>query len=136
MTPRRNLELVNPEALGAGSGFSHGVLAPTGARILFVAGQTAPDRGAFVDQFAAVLDRLLAVVGEAGGRPEDIARMTVWVTDMTAYRAGRAELGRAWRARMGRHYPAMAVVEVRSLVDPKALVEIEATAAIPHMEGR
>ena len=135
MTPRSGLELVNPDELGMGRGFSHGAIAPPAARILFVAGQTAPDAGGFVEQFGAALDRVLAVVREAGGRAEDVARMTVWVTDMAAYRASLEALGEAWRARMGRHYPTMSLVEVRSLVDPAARVEIEATAAIPSKEG-
>jgi enamine deaminase RidA (YjgF/YER057c/UK114 family) len=127
-------EVVNPPLLGASVGFSHGILAPAGARLLFVAGQTAPNVRGFVEQFARSLERVLAVVRDAGGRPEDIARMTIWVTDMAAYRSALSELGEAWRARMGRHYPAMALIEVKSLVDPAALVEIEATAAIPREE--
>ena len=71
---------------------------------------------------------------DAGGKSEHIARMTVYVTDMTIYRAERSRLGDAWRAAMGRHYPAMALVEVRSLVDPGAVVEIETTAVLPPAE--
>ena len=126
-------EIVNPPGLEEPKGFNHGVVAPAGARVLFVAGQTAPPPAiaGFVEQFAAVLDGVLAVVRAAGGGPASIARMTVWVTDMAAYRANRVELGAAWRERMGRHYPAMALVEVRSLVDPAAVIEIEATAVLP-----
>ena len=135
--PGSPLEIVNPPALGDPRGFSHGVIAPRGARVLFVAGQTPPPPAlaGFVEQFAAALDRVLAVLREAGGGPEHVARMTVWVTDMRAYRASRAELGAAWQERMGRHYPAMALVEVRSLVDPAAMVEIEATAVLPEEES-
>jgi enamine deaminase RidA (YjgF/YER057c/UK114 family) len=125
-------EIVNPDELGRHTGFSHGVLAPAGGRVLFVAGQTAPGAGDFAAQFGAALERALAVVREAGGRPEHVARMTVYVTDMGVYRAERPRLGAVWRASMGRHYPAMALVEVRSLVDPNAVVEIEATAVIPE----
>ncbi len=135
-------EIVNPEALGRPSGFSHGILAPAGGRVLFVAGQTAPDaghaeadrtgaEGRLIEQFDAALARVVAVVSDAGGRPEHVARLTVYVTDMDAYRRARGRLGDAWRAAMGRHYPAMALVEVRSLVDPGAVVEIEATAVLP-----
>lgn len=134
------LEFVNPESLGRASGFSHGALAPAGARMLFVAGQTArggtgavPADG-FVEQFARALDNVLAVVRAAGGAPIDIARMTVYVTDMAGYRENLEPLGAAWRERMGRHYPAMALIEVNRLVDLGALVEIEATAAIPQEE--
>ena len=125
-------EIVNPDELGRPSGFSHGLVAPPGGRVLFVAGQNAPDAGGFVAQFAAALDRALAVVRTAGGRPEHVARLTVYVTDMAAYRESRARLGDVWRASMGRHYPAMALVEVRSLVDEGAVVEIEATAVLPR----
>ena len=136
-------EIVNPEELGRPSGFSHGIVTPRGGRILFVAGQTAPDAGSATDaearlvaQFSAALERALAVVRAAGGRPEHVARLTVYVTDMIAYRAARARLGDAWRAAMGRHYPAVALVEVRSLVDPGAVVEIEATAVLPEEKPR
>ena len=125
------LEIVNPDELGRHTGFSHGVLGPAGGRVLFVAGQTAPGAGDLVAQFGAALERALAVVREAGGRPEDVARMTVYVTDMATYRAERPRLGGVWRAAMGPHYPAMALVEVRSLVDANAVVEIEATAVLP-----
>lgn len=128
------LEIVNPEELGRHSGFSHGIVAPEGGRVLFVAGQTAPGAGGLVSQFRAALERALAVVRGAGGRPEHVARMTVYVTDMTIYRAERSRLGDVWRAVMGRHYPAMALVEVRALVDPGAVVEIEATAVLPPGE--
>ena len=124
-------EIVNPEELGPPSGFNHGLVAPAGGRVLFVAGQTAPGAGDLVAQFAAALERALAVVRAAGGRPEHVGRLTVYVTDMAAYRAARPRLGEAWRAAMGKHYPAMALVEVRALVDPAAVVEIEATAVVP-----
>ena len=127
----KRFEIVNPDELGRHTGFSHGVLAPAGGRILFVAGQTAPAAGDFVAQFGAALERALAVIREAGGRPEHVARMTVYVTDMAIYRADRPRLGGVWQASMGQHYPAMALVVVRSLVDPNAVVEIEATAVLP-----
>ncbi|HET6361615.1 MAG TPA: RidA family protein [Gemmatimonadota bacterium] len=126
------LEIVNPDQLGRHTGFSHGILAPAGGRVLFVAGQTAPGAGDLVDQFGAALERTLAVVREAGGRPEHVTRMTVYVTDMATYRTERPRLAGVWRASMGQHYPAMALVEVRSLVDPNAVVEIEATAVLPE----
>ena len=133
------LEIVNPEELGRPRGFSHGLVAPAGARVLFVAGQTAPDAGdpaageedRLVAQFEAALERALAVVRAAGGSAADVARLTVYVTDMEAYRSARPLLGGVWRASMGQHYPAMALVEVCSLVDPNAVVEIEATAVLP-----
>jgi enamine deaminase RidA (YjgF/YER057c/UK114 family) len=133
------LEIVNPESLGAPKGWSHGILAPRDGRILFVAGQAGWDGGSgasrksapgFVEQFANALDKVLAVVRAAGGEPENVARMTVYVTDLDAYLAGRTLLGEIWRQRFARHYPAMALLEVSGLVDHGALVEIEATAVI------
>lgn len=130
------LQAINPLPLGRPKGFSHGMLAPPGARLLFVAGQTATDPDGvisnreFVAQFDAALARVLAVVQEAGGTPAHIARMTVFVTDLDAYLAHRSLLGDVWTRRMGAHYPAMALVEVNRLVDAGASVEIEATAVI------
>ncbi len=129
-------EVVNPESLGAPKGWSNGILAPTQGRLLFVAGQAGWERGApgeppgFPDQFARALDKVLAVVRAAGGQPADVARLTVYVTDLAAYRTSLEPLGEAWRARFGTYYPAMALVEVKGLVDPGALVEMEATAVI------
>ncbi len=129
-----SLQIINPEELGAPKGFSHGMLAPRSGRILFVAGQNAsrdehgvdPEiRSRFVRQFEVALGRLLAVVREAGGGPADIGRMTIYVKDMQAYLSGRPRLGEVYRAAMGDHYPAMALVE-------GATVEIEATAVIPE----
>jgi enamine deaminase RidA (YjgF/YER057c/UK114 family) len=107
------------------------MLAPAGARILFVAGMTAPDRAGFVSQFAGALEGILQVVREAGGSPTDVGRLTIFTTDLEGYEANLKPLGEAYRERMGRHFPAMALVEVKRLVDRAALVEIEATAAIP-----
>jgi enamine deaminase RidA (YjgF/YER057c/UK114 family) len=125
-----SFEIINPEPLGRPSGWNHGMLGPAGGRILFVAGQAAPDAGDLVAQWERALERVLAVVQAARGAPQDIGRMTVYVTDKAAYLAGRPALGEVHRRLMGKHYPAMALVEVKSLVDPGALVEIEATAVI------
>jgi enamine deaminase RidA (YjgF/YER057c/UK114 family) len=123
-------EIINPEAFGARpSGWSHGMLADKGGRILFVAGQIAPV-GDFVAQWEGALGRVLEVVRSAGGTPEHIGRMVVYITDRPAYLANLTPLGEVHRKHMGRHYPAMAVVEVKSLVDSKALVEIEAVAVL------
>jgi enamine deaminase RidA (YjgF/YER057c/UK114 family) len=131
------LEMVNPESFGAPRGYNNGVLAPAGSRMLFVAGQTALDEsgaivgGGMVAQWARALANVLAVVRAAGGEPHDIARMTIFITDLDAYRDNRLAIGAEWRALMGRHFPAMAVVAVTALVDDGAMVEIEATAALP-----
>ncbi len=129
-------EVISPPGLPPARGFAHGMLAPAGARILFVAGQIGCDEhgrvvsGNFVEQFAQALDHVLAVVRQAGGEPSDIVRMTVYVTDRERYLDGARELGQVWRERLGRHYPAMALVQVTGLVEAAALLEIEATAAI------
>lgn len=129
--------VVNPESLGEPRGWNNGLLAEPGGRVLFVAGQTAREANGtirasgFVPQFARALENVLAVVREAGGAPEDIGRLTVFVTDLGRYRESLKPLGEAYRGLMGRHYPAMAVVEVTGLVDGDALVEIEATAVLP-----
>jgi len=126
------LTILAPEGLPRPRGFSHGVVA-TG-RALHVAGQIGcePD-GSFttddlVQQFARALDAVLAVVAAGGGQATDVARMTVYVTDLATYRRSGTALGEIWRARFGRHYPAMALVGVTALVEPLAKVEIEAVA--------
>jgi NAD(P)-dependent dehydrogenase (short-subunit alcohol dehydrogenase family) len=130
------LAIINPEELGAPRGWSHGMLAQAGGRMLFIAGQTARDGSGrvpasdFVSQFDRALGNVLAVLREAGGRPEDIGRFTIYVTDMAQYRASLKPLGEVYRRQMANHFPAMALVEVKSLVDPQAVVEIEATAVL------
>jgi NAD(P)-dependent dehydrogenase (short-subunit alcohol dehydrogenase family)/enamine deaminase RidA (YjgF/YER057c/UK114 family) len=130
------LAIINPEELGAPRGWNNGMLAPAGGRMLFIAGQTARDGSGqvpavdFVAQFDRALGNVLAVVRGAGGAPGDIGRFTIYVTDVALYRASLKPLGEAYRRRMGTHFPAMALVEVTSLVDPQAVVEIEATAVL------
>jgi enamine deaminase RidA (YjgF/YER057c/UK114 family) len=128
--------IINPTELGAPRGWNNGMLARAGGRTLFIAGQTARDESGrvaaadFVAQFDRALGNVLAVLRQAGGEPADIGRFTIYVTDMARYRASLKPLGEAYRSRMGAHYPAMALVEVKSLVDPQAMVEIEATAVL------
>jgi enamine deaminase RidA (YjgF/YER057c/UK114 family) len=104
--------------------------------VLFVAGQVAWDREGpmvssdFVERFGRALDNVLEVVRAAGGDATSVARMVAYVTDKDEYRRRAKELGEAWRRRMGRHYPAMALVEVKSLLEDDAKVEIEATAIL------
>ena len=129
-------DLLNPASLGEPKGWTNGVLTPPAGRLLFVAGQAGWESDAvgpplaFVDQFARALDKILAVVREAGGDAGCIARLTVYVTDLAAYRTNRRLIGDVWRARFATYYPAMALVEVRGLVDRGAMVEIEATAVL------
>jgi enamine deaminase RidA (YjgF/YER057c/UK114 family) len=130
-------QIINPESLGAPKGWNNGLLAPAGGRVLFVAGQDARDASGnvtatgIVDQFAQVLDNLLTVVREAGGKPEHIGRLTIYVTDLEAYVTNLKPIGEAYRKRMGRHYPAMALLEVKALMESNALIEVEATAVLP-----
>ena len=129
-------ERVNPSDLGDPTGFNHGMLGPAGGRVLFVAGQTArgPEGaivyGGIVAQWERALQNVLAVVRQAGGGPESIGRMTIYVTSRLDYLASRKRIGEVWHATMGRHYPAVTLVEVSGLVDENARVEIEATAVI------
>ncbi|MFE9023488.1 RidA family protein [Streptomyces sp. NPDC007808] len=129
-------ERINPPALSPPTGFSHAVLA-TGSRVVFLAGQTALDADGKVvgrtlpEQFERALSNLLTALAAAGGTPADLARVTVYATDVAAYRAQAAELGRIWRESAGRDYPAMAVVEVVRLWDEQAMVELDGFAVLP-----
>jgi NAD(P)-dependent dehydrogenase (short-subunit alcohol dehydrogenase family)/enamine deaminase RidA (YjgF/YER057c/UK114 family) len=131
-----DLKIINPAALGEPKGWNNGILAPAGSRTLFIAGQAGYDPASggtppdFPSQFAHALDRVLAVVREAGGEPRNIARMVVYVAEVDQYRDARKALSAIWRERLGRHYPTMVLVQVAALVDRGALVEIEATAVL------
>ncbi|MEV5170287.1 RidA family protein [Streptomyces flaveolus] len=129
-------ERVNPPELSPPTGFSHAVVA-AGSRVVFLAGQTALDADGKItgdtlpEQFAKALDNLLTALRAAGGTPADLARVTVYATDVAAYRAHARRLGRIWRESAGRDYPAMAVVEVVRLWDERALVELDGFAVLP-----
>jgi len=118
-------------------GYSNAVVAE--GRQVFVAGMVGwnPVTGAFesddfVAQFRQTLHNVVAVLRAAGAGPEHLVRTTWYITDKPAYLAALAEVGRAWREVVGRHYPAMAVVEVKALIEDRAKVEIEATAVLPR----
>ncbi len=129
-------ERVNPSDLSPPAGFSHAVVA-TGSRVVFLAGQTALDGDGKVvgdtlpEQFTRALTNLLTALRAAGGAPADLARVTVYATDVAAYREHARELGRIWRDLAGRDYPAMAVVEVVRLWDEEAMVELDGFAVLP-----
>ena len=129
-------ERVNPPDLSPPAGFSHAVVA-SGSRVVFLAGQTALDADGKVagrtlpQQFEKALTNLLTSLAAAGGTPSDLARVTVYATDVAAYRAHAQELGRIWRELAGRDYPAMAVVEVTRLWDEQAMVELDGFAVLP-----
>ena len=131
--------VVNPVGLGEPSGYSNGMVASNG--LLFVAGQIAWNEAqtissdTFTDQFDRALGNVLAVVAAAGGRPSSITKLTIFITDKAAYLAERVEIGRRYIERMGRHFPAMTLVEVKSLLEERALVEIEAVADLSRPTG-
>ena len=129
------LRLINPESLGEPHGYSNGVLADAG-RLLFIAGQVGWDSQQrivateFVEQFDRALANVISVVEEAGGRSDQIARLAIYITDRTEYLEHRREVGERYRRRMGKHFPAMVLVEVKSLLDHAAKVEIEGLAVL------
>jgi enamine deaminase RidA (YjgF/YER057c/UK114 family) len=130
------LQRVNPSALAAPSGFSHAVVAE-GSRVVFLAGQTGMDGtgaivgGGLVAQFEQALGNLLAALAAAGGRPEQLARVTVYIVDMDDYRSRAKEIGAVWRGVVGRDYPALAGIGISRLWDAEALVELQGAAVLP-----
>ena len=135
-TRSMSVTFINPASLGAPRGYSKGVLTEAGGRLLFIAGQVGWDQqqkivsADFVEQFDRALANVITVVTEASGKPGQIARLTVYVTDKSEYRARTREIGERYRARMGKHFPAMVLVEVKSLLDDEAKVEIEGIAVL------
>ncbi len=118
-------------------GYANGISVPSG-RIVFVAGQVGWDENQkfqsadLVPQFEQALKNILAILTEAGGKPEHICRITAFCIDKPAYLAGRRELGRIWKSQIGNHYPAMSMIFVADLLDTPAKIELEATAVIPE----
>lgn len=129
------MERINPPELPRPSGFSHAVSVPAG-RLVFLAGQTGLDAdgavvpGGVVAQFEQALRNLLVALVAAGGRPGDLASLTIYVTSIDDYRANARQIGAVWRRLAGQDYPAMAAVEVSRLWDPAAVVEIAGFAAV------
>ena len=132
------MKYVNPESLAKPHGYNHGVVLPAGAgtSVLFLSGQigvspegklVGPD---FTAQFERALMNLLDVVWKSGGKPESIGKLTIFVTDTAEYAAHRRTVGEAYRRRMGKHFPAMTLVEVKALLEPGAKVEIEGMAVV------
>jgi enamine deaminase RidA (YjgF/YER057c/UK114 family) len=130
------MEVLRPKGWAAPVGYSNGIAARAG-RIVFVAGQVGWDeRQEFrteelAPQFEQALKNVLAVLAEAGGRPEHVCRITAYCCDKQAYLAARSELGRIWKRYMGRHYPAMSMIFVSDLLDSPGKIELEATAVVP-----
>lgn len=130
------LTFINPASWSKPRGYSNGVIAPACGRVLFVAGQIGWNERCefesddFVRQFDQALSNVIAIVEAAGGRFDSIARLTIYVTDKQEYAARQKEIGDSYRARMEKHFPAMTLVEVKSLLEDRAQVEIEATAVV------
>lgn len=131
-----HIQTVQPAHFPRPRGYANGVVSR--GRTLHVAGQVGWEHdGTFQSddlgfQFGRALDHVLDIVRAAGGRPEHVVNMTVYVTDLAAYKAAATSgLGAIWRARFGRHYPAMALVGVAGLVEDGAKVEVQAVAVLP-----
>jgi enamine deaminase RidA (YjgF/YER057c/UK114 family) len=128
------VERINPGELAPPSGFSHAVAAS--GRLIFLAGQTALradgriEGGSVLHQFERALENLLVALRAAGGRPEDLVSLTLYLVDMDEYRAHAREAGEIWRRLAGRDYPAMAAIGVHRLWDPEALVEVQGIAVL------
>ncbi|MGH3367095.1 MAG: RidA family protein [Nocardioidaceae bacterium] len=126
---------VNPDSLARPRGFSHATVA-TGTTV-FLAGQTAVDASgamvggnSVVTQFEVALSNLLTALNAAGGRPADLASLTIYLVDLDDYRAHSREIGRVWKRLVGATYPAMAAIGVARLWDPEALVEVQGFAVL------
>jgi enamine deaminase RidA (YjgF/YER057c/UK114 family) len=135
------VEVVQPPDWAQPRGYVNGVLVPAEARLLFVAGQVAWDAEQrlvggddFAAQFRQALANVVAVVRAAGGAPRHLVNMRCYVTDKRRYVDSLEGVGGAWREVVGRHWPAMALVEVADLLEEGALVELEATAALPPVD--
>jgi enamine deaminase RidA (YjgF/YER057c/UK114 family) len=130
------MKILQPPGWARPKGYANGI-AVKGGTTVYVAGQVAfnernlIEEKTFAGQFRQTLENTLAVLAEAGGRPEHIVRMTWYITDKKEYLGAIREVGAAYRELIGRHYPAMAVVQVAALMEDAAKVEIESTAVIP-----
>jgi enamine deaminase RidA (YjgF/YER057c/UK114 family) len=138
MTSRSQLAFVNPAELGTPRGFSHAVSGV--GRHVFLAGQTAlAPSGVIVgdtvvEQFETALTSLLVALRAAGGGPQHLASLTIYIVDMDDYKANAREIGRVWKRLVGASYPAMAGIGVSRLWDEEALVEIQGHAVVPTDE--
>ena len=128
-------EVLHPKSWKATPGYSNGIAA-TG-RMVFTGGiigwndQQEFETDDFGEQVRIALQSIVAILAEAGARPEHLARLTWYVTDKQEYLSALKQIGQAYKDVIGRHYPAMALVQVVALVEDRAKVEIEATAVIP-----
>lgn len=129
------MERIDPPELARPSGFAHAVVAE--GRTVFLGGQTGMDAdggivgGGVVAQFEQALGNLLTALRAAGGGPEHLAQLTIYIVDVDDYRAHAREIGRVWRRLAGSEYPATAGIGVARLWDVEALVELQGTAVLP-----
>ena len=129
--------VINPKSLGAPSGYSNGLLTDAGGRLLFIAGQIAWNEKQkivsddFVEQFDKALENVVAVLDAAGGKPADVVRLIIYLTNKIEYRERTRDVGKCYQKHMGKHFPAMVLVQVAGLVDNAAKVEIEGMAVLP-----
>ncbi|MBI4525703.1 MAG: RidA family protein [Deltaproteobacteria bacterium] len=131
------MHFINPGELAKPVGYNHGVKVAGASTLLFLAGQVAWDgagnlvgEGDFVVQFEKALENLLAVVRDAGGKPESVVKLNLYVTDKEKYVSSLKQVGQVYRKYMGKHFPAMTLVEVKSLYEPGTLLEIEGLAVL------
>ncbi|QCO97972.1 RidA family protein [Arthrobacter sp. 24S4-2] len=124
---------VNPQSLPKPSGYAHGILA---GNTVYLGGQTALDKdmnivpGGIVEQFRQAFSNVLTTLAEAGGQPQDLVSVTIYLTDVDDYMANGREIGRIWREMAGSEYPAMAGIGVTRLWQKEALIEIQGIAVI------
>jgi enamine deaminase RidA (YjgF/YER057c/UK114 family) len=128
-------EVVNPKELADPTGYNNGMLAKTSGRLLFIAGQIGWNKekelsSNFSEQFEQALTNVLSVVFASGGSAVNVGKLTIYVTNKQEYIDQIKAVGTAYRKLMGKHFPAMALVEVKALLEPNAKVEIEAMAVI------
>jgi len=127
---------INPSELGSPRGYSNGILLDGSGKLLFIAGQIAWNKDQeivsddFVEQFDRALANVISVLTEAGGNPSNIARLGIYVTNKAEYLERTKEVGERYRKHMGKHFPAMVLLEVNSLLDESAKVEIEGLAVL------
>jgi len=133
-----HINSVLPEGWARGRGYSHAIVA-RGQKWLFIAGQLASINAKFPieadldmgKQFGIALNNLVETVKSAGGKPEHIVVLRAFVTSIAEFNAAGDAIGEAWRTTLGKHFPAMTLVEISKLVDPNAMVEIEGQALLP-----
>ena len=130
------MEILLPEGWPRPKGYSNGLRVPAGHELIFISGIVGWDAeermvsSRFAEQFEQALANIVAILAAGDAAPTDLVRLTVYVTDLEAYESSLKDIGAAWKRLIGRHYPCMALIQVKGLLETGALVEIEATAAV------